>query len=156
MRIPAIFAAIVFASMLIASPVAADERDSMATQVAAVLDAHPGGERTGWNEVTWHGGDVVLTLAPEVHSGTAAKSVGGCASGKFCAYSLPGYLGSKITYSTCTSNHSVSALGSPVRSIANSRSSGNVKAYNGSSLVLTVNAGTGKNTTSTITKLACS
>ncbi len=77
-------------------------------------------------------------------------------SGKFCAYTLPGYLGNKLTFSTCTSNHGVSALGGSVRSIANSRSSGTVKAYNGSSLVLSVSAGTGKNTTATITKLACS
>ncbi len=158
MRIPTLIAATIIAlSISAASPATAKPTDPMDDLVAAALEATPGGTRTGWNEVAWDDGDIVLTLAdPATRTGATAKAVGGCASGKFCAYTLPGYLGNKLTFSTCTSNHGVSALGGSVRSIANSRSSGTVKAYNGSSLVLSVSAGTGKNTTATITKLACS
>lgn len=155
MKITSLLAtAVITLSVCAAAPATAKTADSMDERVAAVMEENPGGTRIGWNEVTWEGGDVVLTLSATTDA--AAKAVGGCTSGRFCAYSLPGYLGNKLTFSTCTSNHSVSALGGAVRSIANSRSSGTVKAYNGSSLVLSVSAGTGTNTNATITKLGCS
>lgn len=120
-------------------------------RIDAVL-AEYGGEQTAWNEVSWDGGDTVLTVAGEA----SISRVGGCADGKFCAYSLAGYSGSRLTFSTCTSNISVSSLGASVRSIANSRSSGTVTAYNGGSAVLSVGAGSGANTSATITSLGCS
>lgn len=126
---------------------------SMQQQVDAALAAEPGGMQTAWNEVSWNDGAVVLTLASDVITVTAA--VGPCPSGKFCAYSSTGYTGSKLTFSTCTSGLSVAGLNAPVRSIANSRTSGTVTAYNGSSPVLTVPPGQGKNTLATITSLSC-
>lgn len=125
----------------------------MQQRVNAALAEVPGGVQTAWNEVSWDDGAVVLTLAPE---GVAtAAAVGSCASGTFCAYAKVGYTGTKLTFSTCTSGLSVAAL-PQVRSIANARSSGTVSAYNGSTLVTTVAAGTGKNTAGTITSLSCS
>lgn len=129
----------------------------MHERISAALAATPGGVQTGWNEISWDDGAVVLTLASGDTVMTAAVSGSNCAVGAFCVYSGQGYKGNKLTFTTCTSNHSVAGLaGGSVRSIANARSSGNVKAYNGSTLMLTVVAGTGKDTLATITKLSCS
>jgi hypothetical protein len=125
-------------------------------QVDVILKQNPGSKQTGPNEVTMVGGDPVLTLdVDEDLLSFAAKAVGSCPSGKFCAYSSIGYNGSVLTYSTCTSNHSVAGL-SAVRSIANSRASGTVRAYKGSTLLATVAAGTGKDVSAGSTKLTCS
>lgn len=136
------------------SPIASDMHD----RVDAALSAQAGGVQTGWNEITWDSGATVLTLAPTFKDdgGIARAAVGGCDSGKFCAYSQSGYLGNKITYSTCTSNHSVAALGGTVRSVVNLRTSGNVKAYSGRSVLATVQAGRGSNVVGSTEYLACS
>ncbi len=128
----------------------------MQQRVNAALAAEPGGMQTAWNEVSWDDGRIVLTLAPPALPWEVAAQVSNCASGKFCAYSAAGYGGNKLAFSTCTSNLSVSALGAPVRSIANSRTSGTVTAYNNGTYVTTVAAGTGKNILVSITSLSCS
>ena len=122
------------------------------THIDSVLANYPGGIQTGWNEVSWDDGDVVLTVAlGDVH---ARAAVGTCANGKHCVYSSPGLLGSKLTFSTC-SNQSVSALGGPVKSVANARSSGTVTAKNGSTPVLSIAPGAYKNTSATVTQVSC-
>ena len=127
-------------------------------RIDAVI-AEYGGEQTAANEVTWDDGAIILTVeaqsARSAQTVSAQTVVGTCPSGSYCAYSLANYLGSRLAFTTCTTGNSVSKLGSAVRSIANSRSSGTVSAYNGSSLVLSVSAGSGKNTTATITSLSC-
>ena len=65
--------AIIALSIFAAAP--AKTTDSMDERIAAVLDERLGGTRTGWNEVTWDGGDVVLTLS--AFTDAAAKAVGG-------------------------------------------------------------------------------
>lgn len=127
--------------------------DPTQTRIDYVLANYPGGVQTEWNEVSWGGGDVVLTVAGSGVQSRAA--VGTCASGKHCVYSSPGLLGSKLTFSTC-SNQSVSALGGPVKSVANARSSGTVTAKNGSTAVLSVAPGAYKNTSATVTQVSCS
>ncbi len=129
----------------------------MQDRIDAVLQEQPGGTQIAWNEVSWNDGDVVLTLASASTSQgvTTFAAVGGCTSGKFCAYNQTGYRGDKITYSTCTSSQSVSALVGPVRSIANSRTSGTIRAYAGSTLLATATAGTGANVTGTTTNITC-
>ncbi|ACZ29893.1 hypothetical protein Xcel_0861 [Xylanimonas cellulosilytica DSM 15894] len=144
------------AMLAVTVPAAANAQDApdMQERIETVLADNPGGVQTGWNEVTWDDGAVILTIAPD--SDIAPRTIGSCATGAFCAYSQAGYLGSKLTFTTCTANHSVSTLGAPVRSIANARNNNTVKALNGSTVVLTVPANTGKNTTASITKLSCS
>lgn len=128
--------------------------DPIQDRIDTVL-AEYGGQQTAWNEVSWDDGATILTLAPD--AGTVAPfAVGGCPDSNFCVYSLAGYVGSRITFTTCTSNHPVGALGGPVRSIANSRTSGSVTAYNVNAYVLTVPYNNGTNTISTITRLSCS
>lgn len=145
-------------TLVTATPAAADTAPAqtpMQQRVSAALAAEPGGEQTAWNEISWDNGAVVLTLASDTAIASVAAQVGTCTSGNFCAYSSANYGGNKLTFSTCTSGLSVAGLGGPVRSIANSRSSGTVRAYNGGTVVLTVAPGTGKNTLATITSLSC-
>lgn len=139
-----------------AAPSPAATTPTLQERIDAILTANPGASQTGWNEVTMSGGDAVLTLVPDAgHQVVPMAAVGDCAAGKFCAYSKTAYSGDKITYSTCTSNHSVAGLDT-VRSIANSRTSGTVRAYNGSTLLATITPGTGKSFAGTTTKLTCS
>lgn len=86
----------------------------------------------------------------------AFAAVGGCTTGKFCAYNQTGYRGDKITFSTCSSSQSVTGLTGAVRSIANSRSTGIIRAYAGSTLLASAAAGTGVNVTGTTTNIFCS
>lgn len=128
---------------------------NMQARVDTVLAANPGGEQTAWNVVSWDDGAVVLTLAPE--NSVGSLTVGGCATGKHCAYNGVSYTGDKLTYSTCTSHESVSALPGTVRSMANSRSSGSIKAYSSSSTLLaTATAGHGTNVGGTTSYISCS
>ncbi len=135
----------------------------MQEQVEDVIDEH-GGVQTGWNEVTWDDGAIILTIAREdsikagtisARAATASAARDNCAAGKYCAYGKAGYGGNKLTYSSCPATHtSFSIIGSP-RSIKNNRTSGTVKAYNGSTLKNTLTAGKGNSNTSGITKITC-
>jgi hypothetical protein len=124
------------------------------SQIDEVLAEFPGGTQTAWNEVSWDNGAVVLTLS--VPGEVVAMGVGSCANGYYCAYAGPSYTGSKLTFSGCTAGNSVAALGAPVRSIANSRVFGTVSAYNSSSFLFSVGAGSGTNTGASVTLLSCS
>lgn len=150
---------LVFGSTLPAHADQAGIEEIMQARIDQTLADHPGGTQTAWNEISWDDGEIILTLAsetPSVNPHIALLAVADCPSSRFCAYSAASYGGSRITFSTCTSNHSPSALGGPVRSLANSRSSGAVRAYNSSNTLLaTANAGTGTNVGGTTTKLSC-
>lgn len=151
MKRPIIIAAVLAALSLTLLPSAAADDPSMQDRVDDVIQEH-GGVQSGWNEVTWDDGAVVLTIEPR--GGFAPFAVGTCATGTYCVYSGPNRTGSKIAFSTCA-NHSVSPLGGPVRSMANARSSGSVVAKNSSTVVLTVAVGGSKNTTATVTHANC-
>lgn len=125
--------------------------DPMQDRVDGVV-AEFGGEQTAYNEVTWDGGAVVLTIADE---DAASRAIGSCATGSFCAFSASGYAGSKLTFATCVANQSTAALGA-VRSVANARSIGTVTAYNGNTPLFSVFANSGTNTSASVTKLSCS
>lgn len=115
--------------------------------------AQYGGIQTAYNEVTWDDGAIILTLAGD---GIAPLAVASCPSGSYCAYSAYSYAGSRLQFTTCTTGNPVGALPS-VKSIANSRTSGTVRAYNGATLVTTVAPNTGKTPiNSTVTTLSCS
>lgn len=148
--------ALVVLGLGVAGPAFADP-GVMQDRVDAAMAANPGGVQTDWNEVTWDGGDVVLTLAPEGDGGddpAARAAVGSCANGTYCVYSSPNLGGSKLTFVSCTS-HGVSSLGGPVRSVANGRSSGNVVGTNGVLLVVVATPSAYVNTTATVTAVSC-
>lgn len=133
---------------------------AMQERVEDILEEH-GGVQTGWNEVTWDEGAVILTIAPDdsIEAGPvgvrAAAAQDNCAAGKYCAYGKASYGGNKLTYSACPATHtSFSIIGSP-RSIKNNRTTGTVKAYNGSTLKNTLTPGNGNSSTTGITKITC-
>lgn len=132
--------------------------NDLQSQVNEVLAQYPGGEQIGPGEISWNDGAMILTLeGATAHSGVigAMAAVGSCASGAFCAYNGTNLSGAKLTFTNCAALNIVSPLGSPVRSVANARSSGNVHGYNGSAITLTVGAQSWANTTATIQRLGC-
>lgn len=112
----------------------AAEDSGLQDRVDAVLAEFPGGTQTMANEISWDGGQMILTLATGDDS-FAARAVGSCATGYYCAYSGYNLSGSKLSFSACNTTQSTSAL-SVVRSIANARSSGSVQGKNSSGSVL--------------------
>ncbi|GGM35271.1 peptidase inhibitor family I36 protein [Microbacterium saperdae] len=133
---------------------------AMQERVEDIIDEY-GGVQTGWNEVAWDEGAIILTIDPDdstlagTVSARAEVARDNCAAGKYCAYGKAGYGGNKLTYSACPATHtSFSIIGSP-RSIKNNRTSGTVKAYNGSTLKTTLTAGNGNSNTTGVTKITC-
>lgn len=168
MRIPRITAALALALLALLAPhgawAAGASNEPMQQRVDAVI-GELGGTRTGWNEITWDGGAVELTLDPaETTSSTSTLSTltaqaasGNCASGRYCVYSASGYRGNKLSYATCPSAQtSFGALQGKVRSIKNARSSSTVRAYAGTNLKATIGAGKGSSNVSGISKVSCS
>lgn len=143
-------------TLLVLGLTAGASTTSLQERVDLALEQNPGSVQIGPNEIAIDGSTIlVLEMAGSGQSrAQPAGTVGGCPAGKFCAYSKVGYAGDYLSYSTCESSHSVAGIS--VRSIANSRSSGSVLAYKGSTLLATVAAGTGKNVSKGTSKLSCS
>lgn len=161
---------IVVALTALLTPTTAWATDADTSPVQERIDeviAEHGGDQTAWNEVSWDDGDIVLTIANDqnisiddargtsVPTTTAAASADNCASGKYCVYSRINYGGDKLTYSSCPATYTSFSLSGPIRSIKNDRSSGTVKAYNGSTLKKTLSPGTGTVNISNVTKITC-
>lgn len=128
---------LVLIALLIAPDSArAEEGDSSAgtlsvqQRIDEAMLARPGGTQISATEVSWEDGAVVLT----VDDGVGTRSIGSCATGAFCAWDGANLTGSKLSFTSC-STYSTAGL-SVVRSIANARSSGSVKAKNSSGTVL--------------------
>lgn len=151
---PAAIGAILVASALVFAPAAAAQTAGPDAQdrVDEVLADYPGGTQISPNEVAWDDGAVVLTI--EDASAVSARSVGSCATGAHCVYSGTGLSGSKLTFWSCTTQ-SVAPLGSPVRSIANARSSVTVREYNSVGVIGSVAANSWANAPSGVTKVGC-
>lgn len=154
----AVLAALATAALTLA-PLTANASEAkvdatMQARVDAVLAENLGGIQIGVNEIAWQGGAVILTLAPE-DAEIAPFAVGSCSTGSFCAYSGYSLSGSKLSFTTCAT-HSTTPLGA-VRSVANARSSGSIKAKNSSGTVLsTISAGGSvAYAPSNITQLTC-
>ena len=151
-KIPPILATAALIALAILAPTSAHATgDTLQDRVDQVLEDYPGGTQIGAGEISWNGGEIVLTLA----GGVSLASVGSCATGSFCAYTGTSLSGTRISFTNCTGTNSVAPLGSPVRSFANARSAGTVGAFNGGTVVDSTPAGTYKNTTATITRLGC-
>lgn len=172
-RIPALTATVLaIAALLIPSTAwAADGAGSEMQDAVETVIAEYGGEQTGWNEVTWDDGDVVLELDPtdpdnndsdgpvigsESASGLIAAVRDNCQAGRYCVYAKIGYNGNKLTYRACPATHtSFGALLGPVRSVKNDRTTGTIRAYRGSTVKAALAPGRGAANVSGITKLTC-
>ncbi|WP_448389856.1 peptidase inhibitor family I36 protein [Microbacterium aurum] len=86
----------------------AAEDSGLQDRVDAVLAEFPGGTQTKANEISWDGGQMILTLATGDDS-FAARAVGSCATGYYCAYSGYNLSGSKLSFSACNTTQSTSA-----------------------------------------------
>ncbi|MEJ1088449.1 hypothetical protein WDU99_08980 [Microbacterium sp. Mu-80] len=126
--------AMVVGMLLWASPAHAQEA-RVHPDVAYAMGAVPGGILVDANTVVWPTLDMQLSATP-----TTLRSVGTCASGRYCAYSMVNRGGTKLSWSTCTTV-STAALAS-VGSVAIARPSGTVQARASSGTILTsVSAG---------------
>lgn len=133
----------------------------VAPAVAEALAAVPGGVVIDYWTAEWPSQDMRLELRPAGANGDAAAArsvgtaaVGQCATGRICAFSGYGATGASLSWGSC-GTYSTSALGAPVRSIANARSSGTLYARNGTTVVASAAAGTMKNVYATVTNVRC-
>jgi hypothetical protein len=141
---------------LSAGPAAASP-EALTTQdkIDRVLAEFPGGEQLTSTTVAWDDGAALLTF----ESDSAARAIGSCATGSYCAWSGTSYTGTKMSFTGCSAggtSSSLAALGGVVRSMANARSSGTVRAYNSNTLTRTIGAGIGVPlNTAAVTRMTC-
>lgn len=119
--------------------------------VQFALDKVPGGELLDSHSAYWPELDMVLTTA--AGDVMERRAVGSCPSGSICAFGSTGATGSRLSWRTCGTK-STSAL-QRVRSIANGRASGVLKARNGSTVVATASHGTYANLSKKVTNVTC-
>jgi len=103
--------------------------DTEISDIEYALEVVPGGIALSDRYAVWPALGMTLTAGS-----SAARSVGSCAIGTFCAYTGSGLSGTKLAFAICT-NVSTAAL-RVVASIANGRTSGKVHAKNSSGTVL--------------------
>lgn len=120
-------------------------------QVVAMLEEVPGGIVIDATHAVWPELDMELSVSSA--SGISARSVGACATGKFCAFNATSIGGSVLSFSTCGVNAIPSSFS--VKSVANARTSGSLQARNGTTVLKTVSAGSWSNVTGTVTNLRC-
>lgn len=144
LAVGALFVAVMSAPAAHASEITPDR------EIAYALEQVAGGYATSEHTASWPkiGMEMVSSLA------TAPFSVGSCATGSICAYSGYTLTGSKLSWTGC-STYSTAALPS-VGSIANARSSGTLRARNGTTVVATAGAGGQANVWSAVTNVQCS
>jgi len=123
-------------------------------QIDAALVGHPGGVQISATTISWDGGAMLLTFPS-----ATSRAVGACATGSYCAFSAINYTGTKLTFTGCSADgtsNSLSTLGGSVRSVANARTSGTVRAMNGITVFHTLSANTGVSQNgSALTNLSC-
>ncbi|AXL10753.1 hypothetical protein DXT68_00275 [Microbacterium foliorum] len=112
-----------------ASASASASDDTEISDIEYALEVVPGGIALSDRYAVWPALGMTLTAGS-----SAARSVGSCATGTFCAYTGSGLSGTKLAFAICT-NVSTAAL-RVVASIANGRTSGKVHAKNSSGTVL--------------------
>lgn len=141
-------AALVLAMVL--TPAAANANtNELHPDVEYALEAVPGGIALSDTAAVWPTLGMILEAESAVH-----RAVGSCATGTYCAYAQSGLRGTKLTFTICTSV-STAAL-QTVGSIANGRTSGNVRARNSSGATLaTAAANSSANVGGGTTSLLC-
>ncbi|WP_460795193.1 hypothetical protein [Microbacterium sp. GXF0217] len=155
-------AALVGAAILIASALGATSASASEApdpQISAMLDAVPGGVLLDAHHAVWPQLDMEMTVgaaqvdALSARSSAALASVGACASGKVCAFSLSGTNGAKLSWGTCNTSYPVGTF--VVRSIADARSTGYVQAKYGTTVRATAYAGGWANVYGSVSRIAC-
>lgn len=161
----AITATLAGAALLIAgafgapAAAAADQAIEPDPQIAAMLEAIPGGVALDAYHAVWPEIDMEMAVAaPQTdsfaaRSSAAIASVGACATGKVCAFSLSGTNGAKLSWGTCNTSFPVGTF--TVRSIADARSSGYIQAKYGTTVRATAYAGTWKNVYGSVSRITC-
>lgn len=127
-------------------------------QIAAMLESVPGGVALDAYHAVWPELDMEMTVAePRADSysarSSAIASVGACATGKVCAFSLSGTNGAKLSWGTCNTSFPVGTF--TVRSIADARSSGYMQAKYGTTVRATAYAGNWTNVYGTVSRISC-
>ncbi|MFJ6531153.1 hypothetical protein [Microbacterium sp. NPDC091662] len=119
--------------------------------VAAMLDEVPGGIVVDATRAVWP--DLGMELQVIGMSSVSARTVGGCATGKTCAFNLASLGGSILSFSSCSVNAVPASF--VTRSAANARASGYMEPRNGSTVLATIYAGNWSNVSGTVTNLRC-
>jgi hypothetical protein len=140
--------AIAGAITLVAPAAYAQSAPSVDPEIAAVLQAVPGGTVVDADHAVWPALGMEMTAADAV----SPLSVGSCATGSVCAFSGLNGSGSKLSWTTC-GTFTISAF--TVRSIADARSTGYLQARNGSTVVATAYVGASANVYATVTNVRC-
>ena len=130
--------AMAVAILALSSPVQASADNlsvNVHPDVAYALSVEPGGFATGYATAEWPELGMGLTVMSEV----SGRAVGSCPTGNMCAFSDVNQGGLRLNWNTCGSK-SVATLGR-VAQITNARSSGTVKAMQGSTSRASATAG---------------
>lgn len=125
--------------------------DGVAPEIIAMLEEVPGGVIIDSTHAVWPALGMELSISSV--SARSARSVGSCATDRFCAYSAGSLGGNKLTFSVCSVNTIPSTF--IAKSVANARGSGSVQARNGTTTVTTVNAGSWANLAGAVNNLRC-
>ncbi|MEZ3162127.1 hypothetical protein AB1K54_16555 [Microbacterium sp. BWT-B31] len=112
MKLRAALATFAAAILLAAMPTTA-HADELDPQIAAALQAVPGGEAL--NSTTAYWPDLAMTL--KVPDPRLRESIGNCPNGSVCAFTGDSLTGSRLAWTTC-GTFSTTAFTVPVRSIA--------------------------------------
>jgi hypothetical protein len=135
-----------------ASAASADLLPDIHPDVAFALNSEPGGVVVDFYTAEWPESGMRLEVP-----GLLRASVGSCATGYICAYSLGGQGGTKLSWPTCGTKSTATI--STVGSIANARSSGTLSAFQGSTVRASAAAGSYVNVAATyrtlITSVSC-
>ncbi|MCE0507637.1 hypothetical protein LVJ59_01160 [Microbacterium sp. KKR3/1] len=155
MKLRTVLAAVLFGAVLAwaAVPTMASARDDHDVDplVAAMLDEVPGGVIVDATHAVWPALDMALSVPSA--SDLTARSVGSCATGRFCAYNALSLAGGSLSFGGCGVNTVPPSF--TVRSVANARSAGYVQARNGATVLKTVGAGNWANVSGTVNNLRC-
>lgn len=124
-------------------------------QISAALEAVPGGEVVDYYTAYWPEEEMTLTVpGTSAHDASARSAIGTCPNGSVCVFSASGLGGSRLSWTSCTV-HSTAALGVPVRSIADARSTGYLQARNGTTVVATAYAQSWNDVSPASTNVRC-
>lgn len=160
-----ITAATIGAALLIAgafaapAAAAADGSVQPDPQIAAMLESIPGGTAVDAYHAVWPELDMEMSVATPKRDAAATRSsasiasVGACATGKVCAFSLSGTNGAKLSWGTCNTSFPVGTF--TVRSIADARSTGYVQAKYGTTVRATAYAGNWTNVYGSVSRITC-
>lgn len=155
MRRTSIVAAALLSAILLFSAAPAQAAlegdDAVAPEIIAMLEEVPGGVIIDSTHAAWPALGMELSIRSV--SARTARSVGSCATDRFCAYSAGSLGGNKLTFSVCSVNTIPSTF--IAKSVANARGTGSVQARNGTTTVTTVNAGSWANLAGAVNNLRC-